>query len=445
MLSDREIDEVIDRISYSTRVLRERNVSYSSIRSMRGSILAEGKDKLLSDEAFKTKLTRALQNVSTQPGAFRDIKLNGSELCFVTEPIHLRHVNLGDFEIRLNLDRWRGYSDTDSLLSIHALHPAPNAPSNYPHPHVSGNSLCQGEAGSAIRASIGSRNLVNVAIIVNSVLHTYNPDSPFRSLEHYENPRCSVCNHPSSDQCYTCRTIVCSSDMVRCQRCGNSGCPSCYAYIQVNGSWGYYCPEHAGSQRIRVNRTENEDEAPVSEVTTDENGEELFFGSTNRTAGVVFRSQRRAFLDEDDEDNSNNEDEDDDSDEEEEDDDSVDDSYYDNLDDEDEDENESESEESVNEETSEEEESESETVQTTEALPQNRLFEIAAPNRPAMFTDMYGRVMPERNQRAVELSIGDLLTDNATEERFGADRSRARQGVTTGFLEEEENEEEEGE
>lgn len=139
-------------------------------------------------------------------------------LSVITEAIELEHVYLGEFEIRLHLNRL-GESQRGTAYSIVALDPRPAASNNaVTHPHVSDGELCAGDASAAIRAALDAGRITDVFQLVHSVLTTYNPDSPYISLDKWDGA-----------PCYDCGYTMASDDTCWCSICADSFCPACMA------------------------------------------------------------------------------------------------------------------------------------------------------------------------------------------------------------------------
>ena len=92
----------------------------------------------------------------------------------VTDAIELDGVYLGPFEIKLllgDLIETRG----STPYRVNALDPHPAATNEeVTHPHVSGGSLCAGDASAALTAALASGRLCEFFLLVRSVLTTYN-------------------------------------------------------------------------------------------------------------------------------------------------------------------------------------------------------------------------------------------------------------------------------
>ena len=168
-------------------------------------------------------------------------------LSVVTEPITLEGIALGRFEIRLELNGLDGPVVPERYLRIVALEPNPaGGHAAVTHPHVSDERLCPGEATMLLRSALTAGRLCDLFLVVQSVLTTYNEDSPFVPLDHWEGQACTECEctigredgcwceacerdfcEACVDACPGCRTTLCQGCMVQCAACTEAHCESC--------------------------------------------------------------------------------------------------------------------------------------------------------------------------------------------------------------------------
>jgi len=169
-------------------------------------------------------------------------------LSVTTEAIQLEGVYLGSFTIRLMLDRLgdgrRGCYD------VVATDPHPPARNEHiTHPHVSDDRLCEGNAGAAIHAALQAGRFCDFFLLVQSVLTTYNPDSPYVKLEHWEGQACTDCGHIVDDDdryyCEGCENDFCSSCISSCRSCDLSLCGECLSRCSA-------CDEHVCSNCLKT-------------------------------------------------------------------------------------------------------------------------------------------------------------------------------------------------
>jgi hypothetical protein len=184
-------------------------------------------------------------------------------LTATTDPITLEDIRLGSFKVVLELAR-AGQHARRECYRIIALDPNPAASNDHvTHPHVSDEHLCEGDAAVPIRAALAEGRLADFFTLVRCVLTTYNPASPYVSLDNWfgqpchdcgdtvdEDDRfwCSGCDHDLCEGCISscrscddsrcrncltdcpeCEEPVCSECLKHCKECGSSCCRSCLA------------------------------------------------------------------------------------------------------------------------------------------------------------------------------------------------------------------------
>ena len=156
-----------------------------------------------------------------------------------TEPIELEGLYLGEFEIQLHIP---GLAEMryNSLYSIVALDPHP-AGSNecVTHPHVSDEKLCAGDAAAAIQQALVNGRICDFFHLVQAVLTTYNPGSPFVKLDEWDGVPCYDCGYTmaSDDSCFcqACESDFCEECISYCRQCEDSYCPGCLEECRVCG------------------------------------------------------------------------------------------------------------------------------------------------------------------------------------------------------------------
>ncbi|MEZ5941361.1 MAG: hypothetical protein R3C18_08225 [Planctomycetaceae bacterium] len=159
-----------------------------------------------------------------------EVDHQAQELVVQTESIELDEVYLGPFEIRLS------YAATAALglgdYRVVALDPQPAASDHeVVHPHVRHESLCEGDAQSAIRSALQQGRLFDFFTLVAAVLRTYNSGSPYVTLSEWFGTPCADCAAGVSDDerwlCENCSSCLCGDCMVRCTDCDDAHCHEC--------------------------------------------------------------------------------------------------------------------------------------------------------------------------------------------------------------------------
>lgn len=148
-----------------------------------------------------------------------------------TDSIRLDDISFGSFEIRLSINEMsKLYSE--SPYKVIALDPNPAATDdNVTHPHVSSERLCEGEGVVSIRKAIEQGRFCDFFTMVVNILQTYNPDSPYVSLDDWDGIACYDCGYTvSSEDCYYCEDCdrdYCSSCSTYCRICDTTVCMGC--------------------------------------------------------------------------------------------------------------------------------------------------------------------------------------------------------------------------
>ncbi len=173
---------------------------------------------------------------------FGDLTFDREEqaLCVVTEPIVLEDVYLGPFHILLILERL-GRPHYGNPCRLVAVDPNPAAgDETVTHPHVSNETLCEGDGTVAIRAALEEGRICDFFCIVRSILTTYNDQSAHVSLSDWDGVPCHECGYvmdgESSYYCDSCGDAVCDQCSVVCTNCGEIVCSGCSSMCEVCGA-----------------------------------------------------------------------------------------------------------------------------------------------------------------------------------------------------------------
>jgi hypothetical protein len=177
-----------------------------------------------SDKTISPKLSCIFADLMQIEDEFGELNFDckAKTVSITTDPITLDEIPFGSFEIRLFIDEMsKLYSE--SPYKIIAIEPNPAATdSNVTHPHVSSEKLCEGDGHVAIRKAIEQGRMCDFFTMVVNILQTYNPDSPYVSLDDWD----GVC-------CYDCGYTVSGDESYYCEDCERDYCSQCSTYCQI--------------------------------------------------------------------------------------------------------------------------------------------------------------------------------------------------------------------
>ena len=165
--------------------------------------------------------------LSSLPDEFEDTRIDWSEQEIVvrTPPVILREVNLGEFEIRL---RWSELGDPQPYRVISL---SQTGTDDVHHPHVQGDTLCEGEGKIPITQALAEGRLGDFFLLVQQILQTYNSGSAYVPLDRWWNSTCADCDDSMSQEesrpCSICEHQICEYCRRNCTACGDHLCSSC--------------------------------------------------------------------------------------------------------------------------------------------------------------------------------------------------------------------------
>jgi len=208
--------------SRTSRLLNDISYSISQIQ------------QLTEDPQKKTpKLSLLVEELVQVQEEFGDLDFDKAEntVSVVTESITLDDVYLGPFKIQLELSKLSELYK-DRPCRVIALNPNPAATDEeVTHPHVSGEKLCEGDGCVAIRSALEQGRLSDFFTMVRSILNTYNPDSPYVSLDDWSGEPCYDCGYVMSREntyyCSYCEHDYCEECSTCCRCCDETCCLGC--------------------------------------------------------------------------------------------------------------------------------------------------------------------------------------------------------------------------
>ncbi len=103
--------------------------------------------------------------------------------------------------------------------------------SEFPHPHVRGETLCEGEGMRSIASALRSGRLLDFFEIVRRILQTYNAGSAYVQLARWHGRECRDCGdvvtEDESTSCERCGRDLCLACSVTCGACRGDCCGDC--------------------------------------------------------------------------------------------------------------------------------------------------------------------------------------------------------------------------
>ncbi len=158
-----------------------------------------------------------------------EIDLRANALSAITEPIVLEGVDLGRFEIRLDWDDL-GESSPYGVTALDADELG-GPGSEFPHPHVRGETLCEGEGMRSIACALRTGRLLDFFEIVRQILQTYNSGSAYVQMARWHGRECKDCGDAAtadeSTACERCGRDLCLACSVTCGACRGDCCADC--------------------------------------------------------------------------------------------------------------------------------------------------------------------------------------------------------------------------
>jgi hypothetical protein len=165
------------------------------------------------------------------------VEFKPGSISVVTDAVKLEGIYLGSFKIHLCLRDMRGGSDAFKII---ALDPQPAAcNSDITHPHVQSERLCAGDATVPVANALREGRICDAFLAINSVLMTYNPNSPYVSLNSWLGTACEDCGAIIDEGggyfCDGCDNEFCGDCIRTCECCEESRCRNCLEEDRESG------------------------------------------------------------------------------------------------------------------------------------------------------------------------------------------------------------------
>lgn len=165
------------------------------------------------------------------------VSLDRNELRFQVESVTIEDVELGDFQIEMDLYFRDGFMN----IGINSLS---NPQLDNPHPHIRGGDPCLGEASACLQSAWETGDITSVVDIMEGYLRSYNENSAYKKIYEILGVTCKDCGHEDDDMsncdgcdepsccqsnCEICEIYRCSAceDMSSCDSCNKSICHGC--------------------------------------------------------------------------------------------------------------------------------------------------------------------------------------------------------------------------
>ena len=164
-------------------------------------------------------------------------------------------VNLGSFGIRIYFDPSRRMFPRP--YAITSGKGTKVVAGGFTHPHVCEETLCEGDGSIAITNAIGTASLVEFVLLVDGILGTYNPGSPYRKLNEWRKVgTCEICGKgfKDEDSIWHCEEEGCTK--VICKPCAREARMRDYYDRRVMDGRGreahVLCVTHAHTRTCKI-------------------------------------------------------------------------------------------------------------------------------------------------------------------------------------------------
>ncbi|HEX3313431.1 MAG TPA: hypothetical protein VHR72_01015, partial [Gemmataceae bacterium] len=179
---------------------------------------------------------KELRHLEAEFGAV-EVRWADTVIRVVTDPIVLHGIRLGPFAIEFDWTCDRRSTRARSFR-IKALKPnPPSGRDDVTHPHVQDEILCAGDANDSLDEAVAAGRLVDAFLLVQSVLATYNANSPYVRLDEWDGLLCAECGRrvgsSETQSCEGCDCTLCDECGDRCEGCSETRCGDCLSPCDV--------------------------------------------------------------------------------------------------------------------------------------------------------------------------------------------------------------------
>ena len=156
-----------------------------------------------------------ISNLKTLLEESRIVQEEPLKVSWTLRDLYLENVWIGDLEVRLNLEEFE--------VKVRNISADIDYRGGYHHPHVNSNgAICWNGYDDAARAYHRSGDFLALKDLIDNLLNTYNPDSPFIRLDDWENG--------FGTECYECGERWPEDDLLYVESTDGDLCPDCRTY-----------------------------------------------------------------------------------------------------------------------------------------------------------------------------------------------------------------------
>lgn len=210
--------------------------------------------KICGDSIKIPRIKDLMPEIKSLTHNFTQVRFRRGKLSVLTDRIKFEDIDLGRFKIIFDFNMHLSECNYEDMISIQAKSPNPAAEdTNVTHPHVKDNRPCLGEALPLIQEAFVQGRLESFFMILDSMLKTYNPGSPYVAIRDWENEGyiCGRCDErmPRDEMIYcdSCEREVCENCQIYCRVCDYYGCMYCVSQTctSCNRNLCHSCSQYA--------------------------------------------------------------------------------------------------------------------------------------------------------------------------------------------------------
>jgi hypothetical protein len=235
--------EQIEEAKYDIQEMRE-SCNFRDLQYQIMEILKDREEiiRITEQEDLKTKedIVKDIISINENFDNFKFIKRGFSfetkeKVVFFND--HNDEIDLGRFRIHLRFFLAPHYNKiTIQTIKVTPLEPNPSVSKpGFFHPHVQGNGvICLGEGSQILDKFARQFDFFEICNTIQTILNTYNPDSPYAPLHTWKGSKCSCCGEYKKYLyiCGKCKDMVCTDCICLTQNTTPSMCKTCTIEIE---------------------------------------------------------------------------------------------------------------------------------------------------------------------------------------------------------------------